>query len=162
MAKFCSDCGASQKQSAPAANQSRGICHDYPSPQELEIKLQGISFEILRIQLDIAAAILVSFFEAPEQSEYDTNELENLIEELQSIIQACHYHLQRAGHDSLPCDVLSVRPEDILAEARSDPDYEDDFSGNLDTADGLEKLIEFLNEISTLCEEATNALEQLD
>ena len=168
-AKFCSDCGAQQQQNVPAAHQPQEMCHDYPPPQELINTLLNLSLTLAGITLHTAGTALETLFsEDSEQADCDIDEIEKLLEEMRPVIQACNYHLQCAGQETLPCDILSVRVADIMAESQSDPDEEDDFFDDEDFMNAInnieqnEKLMDFLEELSSLCTRASEALEQLE
>ena len=127
-AKFCSDCGAQQQQTVPAAHHPQEMCHDYPPPQELINTLLNLSLTLTGITLHTAGTALETLFsEDSEQADCDIDEIEKMMEEMRPVIQACNYHLQCAGQEALPCDILSARVADIMAESQSDPDEEDDF-----------------------------------
>ena len=169
MAQFCSDCGAHQQQTVYVAHQPQEICHDYPSPQELINTLLTLSLKLAEMMLHATGtAIETLLSENSEQADCDTEELESLMEELRPVIRACNYHLQCAGQDALPGDILSVSVKDIMAKSRSEPDEEDYFFNDDEFTNDIkqfiqnEKLMDFLDELSTLCTRASEALEQLE
>lgn len=88
----------------------------------------NLSLTLTGITLHTAGTALETLFsEDSEQADCDIDEIEKMMEEMRPVIQACNYHLQCAGQEALPCDILSARVADIMAESQSDPDEEDDF-----------------------------------
>ena len=117
------------------------------------------------MELDTMWTGLIALFSKDsEQTDCGIDEIEKLLEEMRPVIRACNYHLQCAGQEALPCDILSVRVADIMAESQSAPDEEDDFfdDDELNYFEQNEKLVDFLEELSTLCTRASEALEQLE
>ena len=127
--------------------------------------MQHLSLTLGGMELDTMWTGLIALFSKDsEQADCGIDEIEKLLEEMRPVIQACNYHLQCAGQEALPCDILSVRVADIMAESQSAPDEEDDFfdDDELNYFEQNEKLVDFLEELSTLCTRASEALEQLE